>query len=117
MEYTRDEIKKRMTEALNKHNIIDKQEIPNATILPDLSDPSEYKRWFNMGPKEALVNLQKYVDLNKKDNIDFIKDFNYLYTNGGISGWSKIPYKTFYNVIYGKQRVDFNGNLTGDENS
>ncbi len=117
MEYTREEIKKRMMESLNQNNIIDKQELPNTTILPDLSDPSEYKRWFNMGTKEALVNLQKYVDLNKKDNIDFIKVFNYLYTNGGISGWSKIPYKTFYNVIYGKQRVDFNGNLTGDENS
>ena len=73
-----------------------------------------YKRWFNMGPKEAMVNLQKYVDLNRKDNINFEVEFNYLYTNGGICGWNKIPYKTFYNIISGKQRVDFNGNLTGN---
>lgn len=109
-----DEIKKRMEESLKGCKIIDKQETPKTTILPDLSDPAEYKRWFNMGPKEAMVNLQKYVDLNKKDNISFETEFNYLYTNGGICGWNKIPYKTFYNIIYGKQRVDFNGNLTGN---
>lgn len=114
---SREEIRKRMNNMFKENNIIDKQELPKSTILPDLSDPSEYKRWFNMGPREAMVNLQKYVDLNKKDNISFEKEFNYLYTNGGITGWSKIPYKTFYNIISGKQRVDFNGNLTGNENS
>ena len=75
---TRDEIKKRMEESLKGCKIIDKQETPKITILPDLSDPAEYKRWFNMGPKEAMVNLQKYVDLNKKDNINFETEFNYL---------------------------------------
>ena len=110
----RDEIKKRMEESLKGCKIIDKQETHKTTILPDLSDPAEFKRWFNMGPKEAMVNLQKYVDLNKKDNINFETEFNYLYTNGGICGWNKIPYTTFYNIIYGKQRVDFNGNLTGN---
>ena len=110
----RDEVKKRMEESLKGCKIIDKQDTHKTTILPDLSDPAEYKRWFNMGPKEAMVNLQKYVDLNKKDNINFETEFNYLYTNGGICGWNKIPYTTFYNIIYGKQRVDFNGNLTNN---
>lgn len=33
---TRDEIKKRMEESLKECKIIDKQEIPKTTILPDL---------------------------------------------------------------------------------
>lgn len=62
----RDEIKKRMEESLKGCKIIDKQETPKTTILPDLSDPAEYKRWFNMGRAEHLDkdHQKQNLDLN-----------------------------------------------------